>query len=65
MFCQPVAGRKRPRHFLFDFMKRTTIAQVKREGYAALAKHAHVLAKYEGFDAHANAVSELRDKLVK
>jgi histidinol dehydrogenase len=50
---------------VFDFMKRTTIAQVKREGYAALAKHARVLAKYEGFDAHANAVSELRDKLVK
>ncbi len=50
---------------VFDFMKRTTIAEVKREGYAALAKHAHALAKYEGFDAHANAVSELRDKLVK
>jgi len=50
---------------VFDFMKRTSIAQVKREGYAELAKHAHVLAKYEGFDAHANAVSALRDKLVK
>jgi histidinol dehydrogenase len=50
---------------VFDFMKRTSIAQVKCEGYATLAKHAHVLAKYEGFDAHANAVSALRDKLVK
>ena len=47
---------------VYDFMKRTTIAEVKREGYAALAKHAHTLAKYEGFDAHANAVSELRSK---
>ena len=50
---------------VFDFMKRTTIAHVKREGYAELAKHARVLAKYEGFDAHANAVSELRDKFLK
>ena len=50
---------------VFDFMKRTTIAHVSAAGYAELAKHARVLAKYEGFDAHANAVSELRDKLVK
>jgi len=50
---------------VFDFMKRTSIAHVRREGYATLAKHAHALAKYEGFDAHANAVSHLRDKLVK
>jgi len=49
---------------VFDFMKRTSIAHVKKEGYAALAKHAHALAKYEGFDAHANAVSELRQKFI-
>ena len=49
---------------VFDFMKRTTIAHVKPEGYATLAKHAHALAKYEGFDAHANAVSEARDELL-
>ena len=50
---------------VFDFMKRTTIAHVSAAGYAELAKHARVLAKYEGFDAHANAVSELRDKFLK
>ena len=50
---------------VFDFMKRTSIVEVKRHGYAKLAKHARVLALYEGFDAHANAVSELRDKLLK
>ena len=49
---------------VFDFMKRTTIAEVTPEGYTALAKHARALAKYEGFDAHANAVSELRDELL-
>ena len=49
---------------VFDFMKRTTIAQVTREGYDTLAKHAQVLAKYEGFDAHANAVSKLRAKFM-
>ncbi|MBG1232558.1 histidinol dehydrogenase [Aestuariivirga litoralis] len=50
---------------VFDFMKRTSIAHVKQHGYPALAKHAHALAKYEGFDAHANAVSDLREKLLK
>ena len=50
---------------VFDFMKRTTIAEVTAEGYATLAKHAHALAKYEGFDAHANAVSEMREKLLR
>lgn len=50
---------------VFDFMKRTSIAHVTKEGYATLAKHAHALAKYEGFDAHANAVSELRNKFLK
>ncbi len=49
---------------VFDFMKRTTIAEVTAEGYATLAKHAQALAKYEGFDAHANAVSAMRDELL-
>jgi histidinol dehydrogenase len=44
-----------------DFLKRTSIAQVTRAGYATLAPHAHTLAIYEGFDAHANAVSGLRE----
>jgi histidinol dehydrogenase len=50
---------------VYDFLKRTSIAYVTSRGYPPLAKHARVLANYEGFDAHANAVSELRDKLVK
>ena len=45
-----------------DFMKRTSIAQVTRAGYRTLAPYAHTLATYEGFDAHANAVSPLRDE---
>jgi histidinol dehydrogenase len=44
-----------------DFMKRTSIAHVTRAGYRALAPYAHTLATYEGFDAHANAISALRE----
>jgi histidinol dehydrogenase len=50
---------------VFDFMKRTTIAYVTSQGYPELAKHARTLATYEGFEAHANAVSDMRDKLLK
>jgi histidinol dehydrogenase len=50
---------------VFDFMKRTSIAYVTSQGYPQLAKHARALAAYEGFEAHANAVSEIRDKLLK
>lgn len=50
---------------VFDFMKRTSIGYVTQPGYAELAKHAQVLARYEGFDAHANAVSELRQAALK
>ena len=50
---------------VFDFLKRNSIAYVTSKGYPELAKHARVLATYEGFDAHANAVSETRDKILK
>jgi histidinol dehydrogenase len=50
---------------VFDFLKRTSIVHVTSRGYPELAKHAHALANYEGFDAHANAVSATRDKLLK
>ena len=46
---------------VFDFMKRSSIAQVTPKGYATLAPYARTLATYEGFDAHANAVSPRRD----
>ena len=47
-----------------DFLKRTSLAEVSPAAYAELAKHAKVIAEYEGFDAHANAVSELRKKFL-
>jgi histidinol dehydrogenase len=50
---------------VFDFMKRTSIAYVTSKGYPELARHARVFATYEGFDGHANAVSELRDTILK
>jgi histidinol dehydrogenase len=50
---------------VFDFMKRTSIAYVTSAGYPELARHAHALATYEGFEAHANAVSPIRDRLLK
>jgi histidinol dehydrogenase len=50
---------------VFDFMKRTSVGYVTAAGYPLLAKHARVLATYEGFDGHANAVSEMREKALK
>jgi histidinol dehydrogenase len=47
-----------------DFLKRTGIGYVTSAAYDLLAKHAHNLAVYEGFDGHALAVSELRKKLL-
>ena len=43
-----------------DFMKRTSLGHVTAAGYPELARHAGVLARYEGFEAHAQALSELR-----
>jgi histidinol dehydrogenase len=48
-----------------DFLKRTSIAHVTEGAYADLARHAHVLACYEGFEAHANAVSQRREAILK
>lgn len=50
---------------VFDCLKRTSIAYVTSDGYPELARHAYTLARYEGFDAHANAVSPIRDKLLR
>jgi histidinol dehydrogenase len=43
-----------------DFLKRTSLVNITRQGYDLLAPHAKAFADYEGFDAHGNAVSELR-----
>jgi histidinol dehydrogenase len=47
-----------------DFLKRTSLVKVTREGYDLLAPHAETFAHYEGFDAHANAVSDVRKAFV-
>jgi len=47
-----------------DFLKRSSIARVSRAAYPVLAPHAEALARYEGFDAHANAVTKKRDRLM-
>lgn len=47
-----------------DFMKRTSVAYVTGKAYPELARHAHTIATYEGFDGHANAVSGTRARLL-
>ncbi len=42
---------------VFDFLKRTGIAYLTREGYDAVSETTRVLADFEGFPAHANAVT--------
>ena len=48
-----------------DFLKRTSLVNITKQGYDLLAPHAKAFAEYEGFDAHANAVSELRTPLLR
>ncbi len=48
-----------------DYMHRTSLAYVTEPAHAELAKHAHTLATYEGFDGHALAVSGVRAELLK
>ncbi|MCI4665460.1 MAG: histidinol dehydrogenase [Neomegalonema sp.] len=43
-----------------DFMKSCSIGHMTQAGYDEMAPHTHRFATYEGFDAHANAVSPLR-----
>ena len=45
-----------------DFMKRSSIGYVTPPAYPELAKRAKVLAHYEGFSSHENAVSPIREK---
>jgi histidinol dehydrogenase len=47
-----------------DFLKRSSVGYVTSAAYAELAGHARRLAHYEGFSAHENAVSEIRDGLM-
>jgi histidinol dehydrogenase len=50
---------------VFDFMKRMSVGYVTADGYPRLAQDARTLALYEGFDAHARAVSPARDRFLK
>ncbi|RUU50468.1 histidinol dehydrogenase, partial [Mesorhizobium sp. M7A.T.Ca.TU.009.01.1.1] len=45
-----------------DFVKRSSVGYVTSVAYPELALHARRLARYEGFSAHENAVSEIRDR---
>ena len=42
---------------VFDFLKRTGLAYLTAEGYAAVSEPTRRLAEFEGFPAHANAVT--------
>lgn len=56
------AARTRSPLGVHDFLKLTSIGHVTAAGYDRLAPHARRFATYEGFDAHANAVSPLRER---
>lgn len=47
-----------------DFQKRSSVVEVSPSAYPDLATPAKIIAEYEGFDAHANAVGPLRGKLL-
>jgi histidinol dehydrogenase len=42
---------------VFDFLKRTGVAYLTEEGYVSLSETTRRLAEFEGFPAHANAVT--------
>ena len=48
-----------------DFVKSTSIGRVDADGFAEMAPKTEIFARYEGFDAHANAVSSLRQLYMK
>jgi len=43
---------------VYDFLKRTGIAYLTAEGYTSVRETVRRLAEFEGFPAHANAVTE-------
>jgi histidinol dehydrogenase len=43
-----------------DFVKRSSIGYVTASAYPEFARHAHTLARYEGFSSHEQAVSVIR-----
>lgn len=47
-----------------DYMKRSSVGYVTSTAYPGLARRAKLLSEYEGFSSHANAVSQIRDRLL-
>lgn len=45
-----------------DFVRRSSVGYITAKGYPRMAAAAKVLAEYEGFSSHANAVSALRNQ---
>jgi histidinol dehydrogenase len=45
-----------------DFVKRSSVGYVTASAYPEFARHAHTLARYEGFSSHEQAVSPVRDR---
>ncbi len=60
----PTSGAAKTRSPLgvMNFMKACSIGELSREAFQEMAPKTHLFATYEGFDAHANAVSNLRKK---
>ena len=50
---------------VMDFMKMTSVGTLNAQGFAEMAPKTERFARYEGFDAHANAVSSLRASFLK
>jgi histidinol dehydrogenase len=48
-----------------DYMKRSSIGYVTSAAYPGLARRSKLLSEYEGFSSHANAVSTIRDALMR
>ncbi|MGI9356301.1 MAG: histidinol dehydrogenase [Rhizobiaceae bacterium] len=47
---------------VMNFMKSSSVGELKREGLQEMGPKTEVFARYEGFDAHANAVGAMREK---
>ena len=60
----PTSGAAKTRSPLgvMNFLKSCSIGELSRTGYQDMAPRTDIFATYEGFDAHANAVGDLRTK---
>ncbi|MCJ8307756.1 MAG: histidinol dehydrogenase [Hyphomicrobiales bacterium] len=60
----PTSGAAKTRSPLgvMNFLKSCSIGELSRIGYQDMAPRTDIFATYEGFDAHANAVGDMRSK---